>query len=64
MTIKELAEIGRQMRAAQNQYFRGGRLPADLQNSRVLERAFDLAVAQVLNPPAPSLFDREGVDRA
>ena len=64
MTIQELAEIGRKMRAAQNRYFREGRHPSDLQDSRVLERAFDLAVAQVLKPPPPSLFDREGIDHA
>lgn len=46
-----LARLGQEMRKAQSLYFRGGRTPEQLANSKSLEKAFDIACTQVLAPP-------------
>ncbi len=56
MTIEELARIVRSMRNAQSVYFRH-KGAQDLNNARDWERRVDLAVKEILSPPAPRLFD-------
>lgn len=56
MSIKELADLGRRMREAQRAYFRE-KEAGKLEESKRLEREFDAAVKDVLDPPPPSLFD-------
>lgn len=54
MTLQDLALAGKQMRGGQSRYFRS-RSTADLQTSKLCEKAFDRLVDQVLR--GPSLFD-------
>ncbi len=58
MTLMELALLAKTMRDAQKNYFRTRDLAA-LETSKRLERQLDDTVAAILNPPGPSLFDRE-----
>lgn len=63
MTIEELAQLGRDMRNAQNKFFRrpkdctpeeSGILRSAAQS---LERMFDAAVKAILDPPKANLFN-------
>lgn len=56
ISLRELAELVRAVRAAQRHYFRV-RSPEALEESKRLERRLDGAVEEVLHPPAPGLFD-------
>ena len=58
MDLRALADLGKQMREAQKRYF-ATRSTEALDASKRLERAFDQAVAQALDPQ-PGLFDRAG----
>lgn len=49
MTIRKLAELGKQMRAAQNAFFRK-RSPELMRESKRIEAEFDAAVDEALAP--------------
>jgi hypothetical protein len=49
MTLLELAELAQRMRMKQKLYFRG-RNPGVLQESKILEKELDVALAEILNP--------------
>lgn len=57
--LEEYAELVRQMRAVQKRWFGGDKSSATLQESKRLERQVDRATDAILNPPEPTLFDRE-----
>jgi arsenate reductase-like glutaredoxin family protein len=58
MTLDELAALVRQMRQAQNEYFRE-RSPQYLNLSKELERRVDRAVADILDKQG-TLFGKDG----
>ena len=59
MTATELARLVRHMRTAQKAYFRQGRSPIDLAESKRLEKEVDTACNRVLDE-SPSLFGEGG----
>lgn len=56
MTTGELAELVRDMRAAQKRYFRD-RTSEALHASKELESRVDRVLRDLADPPAPGLFD-------
>ncbi|WP_422923689.1 hypothetical protein [Singulisphaera sp. PoT] len=56
MSARQLAKLGRKMRAAQSKYYRD-RSPAVLELSRRLEREFDNACDELIDQP--TLFGGE-----
>lgn len=48
--LKELAQLIVDTRAAQNQYFKGGRTRTDLEYSKAKEKELDQAAHEILNP--------------
>lgn len=56
--LRGFARQVREMRAKQNDYFRKGRQPSDLAESKRLEREVDRRVEAILQGPA--LFGEEG----
>ena len=59
MDVVELAKLGKQMREAQNRFFRGDRDATAVRIAKDWERRFDRAVEEVLGAGQPSLFLEE-----
>jgi hypothetical protein len=55
MTLEELAELGRAMRRVQRSYFQR-RKREDIDLARELERRFDRACSDILEPRSMPLF--------
>ena len=53
------AELVREMRAIQKRFFRGEKTAAVVRQAKALEARVDRATDAILNPPEPTLFDRE-----
>lgn len=62
MDLEELAHLVTDMRAAQRNYFRTKDVKY-INQSKTLERQVDRAVADILNPPPPGLFDQSRSER-
>src|SRR5436309_3393899 len=63
MDLESLARLVRDMRQHQRDYSRT-KSQAELAASKDYERRVDQAVKEVLNPPAPGLFDAPACDHA
>lgn len=57
MKVWEYADLVRRMREAQKRFFAGDKTGAAVGLAKQLERQVDAATAEVLNPPARTLFD-------